>query len=63
MIAFVDLSISGGNFNGTSMPLAQGLEECRTTRLHWLQTGLSQQSNGSFVSSAPALGQYGMSST
>lgn len=63
MIALVDLSISGSNFNGTSLPLAQGLEQCRTTRLHWLQTGLTQRANGSFAASTMAIAEYGMSTS
>jgi hypothetical protein len=60
MVVFTDLSISGGRYNGTSLPLAQGLQACRTTRLHWLQTGLTQAENGTFVSETPALAPYGM---
>jgi len=61
MLVFTDLSISGGRYNGTSLPLAQGLQTCRTTRLHWLQTGLVQADNGTFVveDGTPALAPYG----
>ena len=61
MIALLDLSISGGRFNGTTLPLAQGLQTCRTTRLHWLQTGLVQAENGTFVveGDVPAVAPYG----
>lgn len=61
MLVFTDLSISGGRYNGTSLPLAQGLQTCRTTRLHWLQTGLTQAENGTFVveDGTPALAPYG----
>jgi hypothetical protein len=61
MLVFTDLSISGGRYNGTSLPLAQGLQTCRTTRLHWLQTGLTQAGNGTFVveDGTPALAPYG----
>lgn len=59
MVVFTDLSISGGRYNGTSLPLAQGLQRCRTTRLHWLQTGFTQAENGTFVSSDPAIAPYG----
>jgi hypothetical protein len=59
MVVFTDLSISGGRYNGTSLPLAQGLQACRTTRLHWLQTGLTQAENGTFVSDTLALAPYG----
>ena len=61
MVVFTDLSISGGRYNGTSLPLAQGLQTCRTTRLHWLQTGLTQAENGTFVveGATPALAPYG----
>lgn len=59
MVVFTDLSISGGRYNGTTLPLAQGLQSCRTTRLHWLQTGLTQTENGSFVSDTPAVAPYG----
>ena len=47
--------------NGTSLPLAQGLQTCRTTRLHWLQTGLTQAENRTFVveDGTPALAPYG----
>ena len=63
MLVFADLSISGGRYNGTSLPLAQGLQTCRTTRLHWLQTGLVQAENGTFVveDGTPALAPYGKS--
>ena len=61
MVVFTDLSISGGRYNGTSLPLAQGLQACRTTRLHWLQTGFTQAENGTFVSDTPALAPYGES--
>jgi hypothetical protein len=59
MVVLTDLSISGGRYNGTSLPLAQGLQACRTTRLHWLQTGLTQAEDGTFVSETPALAPYG----
>lgn len=61
MLVFADLSISGGRYNGTSLPLAQGLQSCRTTRLHWLQTGLTQAENETFVveGATPALAPYG----
>lgn len=61
MVVFTDLSISGGRYNGTSLPLAQGLQACRTTRLHWLQTGLTQAENGTFVveDGTPAVAPYG----
>jgi len=59
----LDLSISGSNFPGTSLPLAQGLEQCRTTRLHWLQTGLTQRANGSFGGETAAVAEYGMSNS
>lgn len=61
MVVFTDLSISGGRYNGTSLPLAQGLQACRTTRLHWLQTGLTQAENGTFVveDDTPTLAPYG----
>jgi hypothetical protein len=61
MVVFTDLSISGARYNGTSLPLAQGLQTCRTTRLHWLQTGFTQAENGTFVSDTPALAPYGKS--
>ncbi|KAM0720362.1 hypothetical protein Q7P37_004498 [Cladosporium fusiforme] len=59
MVVFTDLSISGGRYNGTSLPLAQGLQSCRTTRLHWLQTGLTQNPDGTFTSDTPAIAPYG----
>ena len=59
MVVFTDLSISGGRYNGTELPLAQGLQSCRTTRLHWLQTGFTQAENGTFVSDTPAIAPYG----
>ncbi|KAK5679560.1 hypothetical protein LTS10_008381 [Elasticomyces elasticus] len=62
MLAMVDLSINQNSamssLNGTG-PQAQGLEPCRTTRLHWLQTGLTQTANGTFVNTTSALGEYG----
>jgi hypothetical protein len=63
MVVFTDLSISGVRYNGTSLPLAQGLQACRTTRLHWLQTGLTQAENGIFVveDGTPAVAPYGES--
>lgn len=59
MIVFTDLSISGGRYNGTDLPLAQGLQSCRTTRLHWLQTGLTQNPDGTLTSNTTALAPYG----
>ncbi|KAK3628334.1 hypothetical protein LTR56_017533 [Elasticomyces elasticus] len=62
MLAMVDLSINQNSamssLNGTG-PQAQGLEPCRTTRLHWLQTGLTQTADGTFVNTTSALGEYG----
>lgn len=59
MAMLVDLSISANTYN-VSGPKAAGLEYCRTTRLHWLQTDLTQLANGSFVSESAAIADYGL---
>lgn len=57
MAMLVDLSIPAASINTTG-PAAAGLQACRTTRLHWLQTNLTQLANGSFVSTFPAVAPY-----
>ncbi|KAK4968779.1 hypothetical protein LTR66_011756 [Elasticomyces elasticus] len=62
MVMLVDLSIAAANTtsNSTVGPLAPGLRCGGTTRLHWLQTGLVQSANGTFVSNGTApLAVYG----
>lgn len=61
MIMLVDLSIPPIDINttGTNGVLAPGLEPGRTTRLHWLQTGLSQTANGTFIGSTAPIADYG----
>ncbi|CAJ2514106.1 Uu.00g022250.m01.CDS01 [Anthostomella pinea] len=58
MVMLVDQSIPQSSITSTG-PQVQGLQPCRTTRLHWLQTSLSQTSSGTFVSNSSAIAEYG----
>ncbi|KAK4615674.1 hypothetical protein CLAFUW4_10383 [Fulvia fulva] len=49
MLLLVDQLIPQSSID-SSGPQTPGLEYCRTTRLHWFQTDLTQLDNGSFVS-------------
>ncbi|KAF2715903.1 hypothetical protein K431DRAFT_236623 [Polychaeton citri CBS 116435] len=57
LIALVDLSIPI-SLLPYKTDLAPGLGEGRSTRLHWLQTDLSQTANGSFYSTSAPLAFY-----
>ncbi|KAK1809745.1 hypothetical protein LTR12_015904 [Friedmanniomyces endolithicus] len=59
MLMLVDLAIPQSSINGTGSEFYPGLVPCRTTRLHWLQTGLTQSANGTFVSDSAAIADYG----
>ncbi|KAK5127753.1 hypothetical protein LTR08_004213 [Meristemomyces frigidus] len=58
MAMLVDLSIPQSSINSTG-PQAAGLEDCRSTRLHWYQPDLIQTSNGTFVSNTTPIATYG----
>ncbi len=60
MLMLIDLAIPQSSINGTGSEFYPGLVPCRTTRLHWLQTGLTQSANGTFVSDSTAIADYGM---
>jgi hypothetical protein len=60
LVALVDLSLPVANARSTTnATLVAGLGSNRTTRLHWLQTGIRQSTNGSFTWNATALAPYG----
>ncbi|KAK1082833.1 hypothetical protein LTR33_003644 [Friedmanniomyces endolithicus] len=59
MLMLIDLAIPQSSINGTGSEFYPGLVPCRTTRLHWLQTGLTQSANGTFVSDSTAIADYG----
>ncbi|KAK4546599.1 hypothetical protein LTR36_001816 [Oleoguttula mirabilis] len=58
MVMLVDLAIPQSSIDTTG-PQAAGLEDCRTTRLHWYQPNLTQTSNGTFVSNSTPIATYG----
>jgi hypothetical protein len=60
LVALVDLSLPVANArSSTNATLVTGLGANRTTRLHWLQTGIRQSTNGSFTWNTTALAPYG----
>lgn len=60
-VALVDWSIRNSQVN-SSAPLVQGIAANRTTRLHWLQTNVTQAANGTLIYPADtkAIAPYGM---
>ncbi|OQO14282.1 hypothetical protein B0A48_01158 [Cryoendolithus antarcticus] len=60
MLVFIDLSLpASARYANSTAVLAPGIGDCRTTRLHWLQTGLVQNSAGVFENNTPATAEYG----